>query len=70
MNADEVRRLASKSRRASVIGSVEVLEPKIASSPITACALAMASALTLRSSNTASIDEVAARERAVVRAWP
>ena len=36
-----------------VIGRVEVLEPKITSGA-TACALAVASAFTLRSSNTAS----------------
>jgi len=35
-----------------VIGSVEVLEPKTTWSPITASVRAIASALTLRSSNT------------------
>ena len=38
-----------------VIGSVEVLEAKIASAFRYCCALAKVSALTLRSSNTASI---------------
>ena len=38
-----------------VIGKVEVFEPNTTLSPITACALAVASAFTLRSSNTASM---------------
>ncbi len=37
------------------IGKVDVLEPKTVSWPIAAWALAIASSLTLRSSNTASI---------------
>ena len=51
-----MKRAGSLNSAASeVIGSVEVLEPKIALSPITACTFAMASAFTLRSSNTASM---------------
>ena len=51
-----MKRAGSLNSSASeVIGSVEVLEAKIALSPITACAFLIASALTLRSSNTASI---------------
>ena len=51
-----MKRAGSLNSAASeVIGSVEVLEAKIASSPITAWILAMTSALTLRSSNTASM---------------
>ena len=38
-----------------VIGKVEVFEPNTTLSPTTACAFAVASAFTLRSSNTASI---------------
>ena len=48
-----------------VIGKVEVLEPKMTSGT-TACALAVASAFTLRSSNTASTIEIDAGQRAVV----
>jgi len=53
MDADDIGR-ALRHSASDVIGKVEVLEPKIAPSPITASALAIASALTWRSSNTAS----------------
>ena len=43
------------SAASEVIGKVEVFEPNTTLSPITACALAVASAFTLRSSNTASM---------------
>ena len=50
-----MKRFGSLNSAASeVIGSVEVLEAKMASSRMTAWILAMTSALTLRSSNTAS----------------
>ncbi len=50
-----MKRLGSLNSEASdVIGSVEVLEAKVASSRITAWIFAMTSAFTLRSSNTAS----------------
>ena len=54
MDADEIRRSLSLLGE-DVIGSVEVLEPKIASSASTACAFAVTSAFTARSSNTASM---------------
>ena len=50
-----------------VIGSVEVLEPNTTSG-MTACALAVASALTLRSSNTASTIRSTPFKRVVVAA--
>ncbi len=66
MDADEIRRVASNSAASEVIGSVEVLEPNTTCSPITASALAITSALTLRSSNTASMTRSQSFERAVV----
>ena len=51
-----MKRFGSLNSAASeVIGSVEVLEARMASSPITAWIFAITSALILRSSNTASI---------------
>ena len=50
-----------------VIGRVEVFEPNTTLSPTTACAFAVASAFTLRSSNTASMTRSHALELLVVR---
>ena len=66
MDADEFRRILRLSPASDVIGSVEVLEPNTTSGS-TACAFAVASAFTLRSSNTASIDQVATLQRVVIR---
>jgi len=49
-----------------VIGSVDVLVPKIAFAPIAASAFFVASAFTVRSSNTASITRIGGRERAKI----
>ena len=62
-----MKRFGSLNSAASeVIGSVEVLEAKMASSPMTAWILAMTSDFTLRSSNTASMIEIAVRQRGIV----
>ena len=65
MDADEAGRVLD-SAASDVIGSVEVLEPKIALSPITACDLRDHVGLDLAVLEHRLDDEVASFERAVV----